>query len=193
MIIDDLPTGSIVIFFLNVFISWFFQFVGFLLTHIVATSHAAKYGSRAGLGLTMIQFGLYSRTVGVAGEEGGNGGPNDSQSDDWLAAVGQPDDSNTGQADDDGAFLVSSRDWVAFFFMTIGRYLPRISSYHLIDLLYLGWFILLSSVLSYWRVKRWERSIQRPEPTTPADIERDRAIRRNIQNVFGISYNDLSA
>ena len=58
MIIDDLPTGSPWLFFTNLFISFFFQFIGFLFTYLLHTSHAAKYGSRAGLGVTLIQFGL---------------------------------------------------------------------------------------------------------------------------------------
>ncbi|KAG5350727.1 Metal homeostatis protein BSD2 [Termitomyces sp. J132] len=43
MIIEDLPTGSPWLSFTNLFIS--FQFVGFLLTYLLHTSHAAKYGS----------------------------------------------------------------------------------------------------------------------------------------------------
>jgi hypothetical protein len=61
MVIDDLPTGSVLAFAANAFLSFFFQFVGFLMTYIMHTSHAAKFGSRAGLGLTLIQYGLYSR------------------------------------------------------------------------------------------------------------------------------------
>lgn len=54
-----------------------------------------------------------------------------------------------------------------------------------------GWFLLLSSVIGYWRVKRWERSIRSvaaSTPVTPEDIERDIAMRRNLESVFGISF-----
>lgn len=61
MIVDDLPTGSVVFFIATIFVSYFFQFVGFILTYLLHTSHAAKYGSRAGLGLTLIQYGFASR------------------------------------------------------------------------------------------------------------------------------------
>jgi hypothetical protein len=54
ILVDNLPTGSVFIFGANLFTSFFFQFVGFLLTYILATSHSARYGSRAGLGLTLI-------------------------------------------------------------------------------------------------------------------------------------------
>lgn len=36
-----------------------FDFIGFVLTFFLATSHAAREGARAGLGLTLIRYGLY--------------------------------------------------------------------------------------------------------------------------------------
>lgn len=41
-------------------------------------------------------------------------------------------------------------------------------------------------------MKRWEASLRRPpaDLTDPEEIERDQAIRRNIQNVFGITIED---
>lgn len=39
-----------------------FQFVGFLLTYVLHTTHSAKYGSRVGLGITLLQFGFSLRT-----------------------------------------------------------------------------------------------------------------------------------
>ena len=66
----------------------------------------------------------------------------------------------------------------------------RILIQDLYDLLS-GWFLLLSSIIGFWRVKRWERSLRSvPTPITTEDIERDIAIRRNIENVFGFSFND---
>jgi len=43
----------------NLAVSMCFQFVGFLLTYLLHTTHAAKCGSRAGLGITLIQYGFY--------------------------------------------------------------------------------------------------------------------------------------
>lgn len=62
MIVEDLPTGSFILFVSNTFISFFFGFVGFLLTYLLHTSHAAKFGSRAGLGMTLIQYGIVSKS-----------------------------------------------------------------------------------------------------------------------------------
>ena len=37
------------------------------------TTHAAKYGSRAGLGITLIQYGLFSRDDDAFGQSDGSG------------------------------------------------------------------------------------------------------------------------
>ena len=61
MVIDSLPTGSLFSFCWNLLVSISFQFVGFLLTYLLHTSHAARFGSRAGLGVTLIQYGFALR------------------------------------------------------------------------------------------------------------------------------------
>ncbi|KAF9453423.1 hypothetical protein P691DRAFT_800688 [Macrolepiota fuliginosa MF-IS2] len=173
MIIDDLPTGSFLIFCLNAFISFFFQFVGFLLTYLLHTSHAAKYGSRAGLGLTLIQFGFYSHTMGSDDIMNGAAADPTSSSDVWLSRtinITMDPTSTTAPTPDDADFSISSRDWLSFFFMT------------------LGWFLVLSSLIGFWRVKRWESALR--TPVTAEDIEYDRAVRRNIESVFGVSFGE---
>jgi hypothetical protein len=56
------PTGTIFSFLWNMLISISFQFVGFLLTYLLHTTHAARLGSRAGLGVTLIQYGFALRS-----------------------------------------------------------------------------------------------------------------------------------
>ncbi|KAJ3566142.1 hypothetical protein NP233_g7183 [Leucocoprinus birnbaumii] len=176
MIIDDLPTGSFLIFCLNAFIAYFFQFVGFLLTYLLHTSHAAKYGSRAGLGLTLIQFGFYSRSALTDGSGDVNAAVDPNSSSSLFPAainVTANPTSSTAPTPDDAILSVSSRDWLSFFFMT------------------LGWFLVLSSLISYWRVKRWESALRTPAVApTPQDLERERQVRRNIETVFGISFGE---
>jgi hypothetical protein len=54
-----------------------------------------------------------------------------------------------------------------------------------------GWFLLLSSIIGFWRVKRWESSIRASSTSNaPIDVERDIAIRRNIEQVFGTGYEE---
>lgn len=60
--VDGLAVGHIFGFVWNMVVSMSFQFVGFLLTYILHTTHASKQGSRAGLGITLIQYGFYLQT-----------------------------------------------------------------------------------------------------------------------------------
>jgi hypothetical protein len=198
MIIDDLPTGSFLIFCLNAFIAYFFQFVGFLLTYLLHTTHAAKYGSRAGLGLTLIQFGFYSRTINPDGSGDNANGEADPVATSRLlnSNITAAATSTTAPTPDDAILSVSSRDWLSFFFMTLGknfRWLRCFLKAHVNPKKLPGWFLVLSSLISFWRVKRWESALRSPvAPPTAEDLERDRAIRRNIENVFGIDFGEAN-
>lgn len=110
MIIDDLPSGSLWTFALTLVTSYFFQFVGFLLTYLLHTSHAGMYGSRAGLGLTLIQYGFYSRTAqsGVVQTSG------------ELEPPFQTSDPSSVQSMPAQSGSMSSREWISFFLMTLG-------------------------------------------------------------------------
>ncbi|CAG8567904.1 15281_t:CDS:2 [Acaulospora morrowiae] len=61
MLVEGLPVGNFFGFVWNMLVSMSFQFVGFLLTYLLHTTHAAKNGSRAGLGITLVQYGFYLR------------------------------------------------------------------------------------------------------------------------------------
>lgn len=61
--INGLPVGTIFGFLWNMLISFSFQFIGFLLTYLLHTTHAAKNGSKAGLGTTLVQYGFYMRSI----------------------------------------------------------------------------------------------------------------------------------
>ncbi|KAG5518148.1 hypothetical protein PMAC_003334 [Pneumocystis sp. 'macacae'] len=61
--ISGLPIGNIFGFLWNMLISFSFQFIGFLLTYLLHTTYAAKCGSKAGLGTTLIQYGFYMRSI----------------------------------------------------------------------------------------------------------------------------------
>jgi hypothetical protein len=133
--VDDLPAGSPFLFAANLLTSFFFQFVGFLLTYLLHTSHAAKYGSRAGLGLTLIQYGFYSRADrGVDGIVDGSAGDGEVVTDgiNWhgdgsksskppLLSTPPPAPSSTEAPSSDSPFGVSSREWMSFLLMTLGE------------------------------------------------------------------------
>ncbi|ODQ64224.1 hypothetical protein NADFUDRAFT_83782 [Nadsonia fulvescens var. elongata DSM 6958] len=67
--VDGLPVGTPLNFLWNLAISVAFQVVGFLLTYLLHTSHAAKQGSRAGLGFTILQFGYFMLLGQSSGKE----------------------------------------------------------------------------------------------------------------------------
>ncbi|KAJ9479561.1 Metal homeostatis protein BSD2 [Pseudozyma hubeiensis] len=189
LIVEGLAVGNFFGFAWNLLVSMTFQFVGFLLTYLLHTTHAARCGSRAGLGVTLIQYGFYLRTRAAEIAEGkiigsgdfngggvavspGAGGAGwfgeDADAGDggvrrrrgWLSRTVQP-----AQPSVDGATLADlfaaqadgqpvnvgdqsitdsmsqSTEWLAYVLMVI------------------GWTILLSSMLSYWRIWRWGKSL----------------------------------
>ncbi|KAF2433717.1 metal homeostatis protein bsd2 [Tothia fuscella] len=146
--VDGLPVGSIFSFIWNAMISMSFQIVGFLLTYLLHTTHAAKNGSCAGLGITLIQFGFSMK--GSSGSKGG-GSPTDPASGDFSGAPTDPNahdfDPTTagGGSGVDGAAVaaaaaegITTSDWFAYILMIV------------------GWFILIRSVSDFLRARRHE-------------------------------------
>ncbi|KAI8320832.1 hypothetical protein GQ54DRAFT_200747 [Martensiomyces pterosporus] len=62
LLVEGLPVGSVGVFMVNLIVSTAFQIVGYMLTFLLHSSHAAKNGSLAGLGITFFNFGFYIRT-----------------------------------------------------------------------------------------------------------------------------------
>ncbi|KAJ2782864.1 hypothetical protein H4R18_002013 [Coemansia javaensis] len=62
LLVEGLPVGSAAVFVANMVVSALFQVVGYMLTFLLHSSHAARNGSLAGLGITFMNFGLYIRT-----------------------------------------------------------------------------------------------------------------------------------
>lgn len=184
MIVDDLPTGHLTFFIINMLVSYFFSFVGFLLTYLLHTSHAAKYGSRAGLGLTLIQYGFISRGRASEDQQTSEGLQGtlywNTTANPMVTPSAQPVPDlpyQNGTAPDAlsvEGYDLTGRDWMAFLFMT------------------LGWFLLLSSIVGYYRVKRWEHSIRTTTATPPSsdDHLHHDEIRRNIERAFFIPYDE---
>ncbi|KAG7666439.1 uncharacterized protein J8A68_000030 [[Candida] subhashii] len=55
--VEGLPVGNVANFVWNGLVSVAFQFVGFILCYLLHTSHAAKEGSKVGLGITLVMYG----------------------------------------------------------------------------------------------------------------------------------------
>jgi len=114
------------------------------MTSVLASTHAARFGSRAGLGTTLIQTGYYMTQQDNQVQEGTV----------WPAP---PDNSDASTAAAEGQ--ATSAPGVMGDGMTSAEF-NAISQWLSFLLMAVGWLILLSSILGFWRVKRFERSIQ---------------------------------
>ena len=141
-------------------ISMSFQLVGFLLTYLLHTTHAAKNGSRAGLGITLVQYGFYmrssaSRDANPLPEDPQYGPPMDPNNPNFdpskladsaaaIAAMAQTqakvateNSSNSGG----GLASLASSEWFAYVLMIV------------------GWFILIRAVSDYFKARRHEQLV----------------------------------
>ena len=123
-------------------ISMSFQLVGFLLTYLLHTTHAAKNGSRAGLGLTLVQYGFYMKGSNDIDSGGGGGGqygtPPDPNSHNFDPnTVGE----NSSGGDGDGISAISTSEWISYVLMIV------------------GWFILIRAVSDFLRARRHEQLV----------------------------------
>ncbi|KAK2865217.1 hypothetical protein FQN49_003793 [Arthroderma sp. PD_2] len=159
--VEGLPVGSVFSFVWNGMISTSFQLVGFLLTYLLHTTHAAKNGSRAGLGLTMVQYGFYMRNSNDynppdpdSGEDG-YVNPPDPNSHDFNP--GSMEGSSGQTAPLQG---LTTSDWLSYVLMVV------------------GWFILIRAISDYLRARRHEQLVlQSPTRGLPIPIiaENERA------------------
>ncbi|KIM68826.1 hypothetical protein SCLCIDRAFT_1209033 [Scleroderma citrinum Foug A] len=183
VIVEALPTGTLFVFLWNALVSTTFQFIGFVLTWVMSTTHAARFGSRAGLGVTLIQWGLGLRArLDEAGSWGRPTFATAKEADEYYQSIGlfnssaselpptptqstAPDGSQMDDTWPGDSVLTSpmATEWLSFLFMTA------------------GWFLLLTSGLGFWRVKRWEKSILAPsaptsDPPPPATEDHTRSL-----------------
>ena len=147
-------------------ISMSFQLVGFLLTYLLHTTHAAKNGSRAGLGITLVQYGFYMKGASsIPGPSGGSDPnyvqPPDPNSHDFNPETIGQDAAAAAQGDSSGGIGdVASSDWFAYALMI------------------LGWFILIRAVSDFVRARRMEQLVlQSPDRglNTPIIAEGERS------------------
>lgn len=165
-------------------ISMSFQLVGFLLTYLLHTTHAAKNGSRAGLGVTLVQYGFYMRAGAHKSTPTppSNGGgdtpfapPPDPNNHDFdpnsfsdgaaaSAAAAMSQGSQAASASGSSALSsVASSDWLAYALMIV------------------GWFILIRAVSDFFKARRHEQLVlQSPDRglnvPVVADTERPESV-----------------
>ncbi|KAL8747500.1 MAG: hypothetical protein Q9190_000629 [Brigantiaea leucoxantha] len=161
--VDGLPVGSLFSFVWNGMISMSFQFVGFLLTYLLHTTHAAKNGSRAGLGINIIQYGFFMRSRPSSPQKDTNAGegmaqPPDPNSIDFdpnsvsdnaaataaaAAMAASNQNGGTSSSSSSGLASIASSEWLAYALMIV------------------GWFILIRAVSDFFKARRHEQLVLR--------------------------------
>ena len=121
-----------------------FQLVGFLLTYLLHTTHAAKNGSRAGLGLTLVQYGFYMKGGSEPKPDEGTSDqytpPPDPNSHNFDPNPGAGNGAGTG--DGGGAVsAITTSEWISYILMIV------------------GWFILIRAVSDFLRARRHEQLV----------------------------------
>lgn len=155
--IEGLPVGNMANLVWNIIVSTCFQFIGFLITYMLHTSHAAKQGSRFGLGLTFLSYGYSMIPNDVVSKVGKHKSlhriePADPNNYDDLNI-------NTKQLPQDefesqlSHGIEDEKQSVPFLAVAIGL---------------LGIFILLKSIIDFIKIKRKERKyLAQTETTIP--------------------------
>lgn len=154
--LEGLPVGNIANLIWNMVVSSSFQFIGFLITYVLHTSHAAKQGSRFGLGITFMGY-AYSMI------------PNDVRSkvgrDKNVDRVKLPDPN-----DHDDLHLSSSPtvqdDYISD--LSAGAHQEKLELPVLAVVTgVLGVFIMLKSLYDYIQIKRRERKYLSQDNSSP--------------------------
>ena len=167
--VDGLPVGSLFSFVWNGMISMSFQLVGFLLTYLLHTTHAAKNGSRAGLGITLVQYGFFmkgSSSLKQGSPEPQFGQPLDPNSHDFdpstvsdsaataVAAMASSQGGLDNENSSGGFSGMASTEWLAYILMIV------------------GWFILIRAVSDFFKARRHEQLVLQSPGRLVAEGER---------------------
>lgn len=127
-------------------ISMSFQLVGFLLTYLLHTTHAAKNGSKAGLGITMVQYGFLMR--------GSSSKPPDAVVDPTEPQFPNAHDFDPAQVADATTVAASSSTASSSSITSVAS-----SEWLAYALMIVGWFILIRSVSDFLRARRHEQLV----------------------------------
>ena len=147
--IDGLPVGSFFSFAWNGIISMAFQLVGFLLTYLLHTTHAARNGSRAGLGVTLINYGFTMRGLSNRGKNNAEpqyNHPSHPDSHDFDTSTFSGPAATVGAIANSHAASGSHRSYPA------GEWLAYV-------LMIVGWIILIKAITDFVKARRHEQLI----------------------------------
>ncbi|MCJ1314287.1 hypothetical protein MMC25_007967 [Agyrium rufum] len=161
--VDGLPVGSLFSFVWNGVISMSFQLVGFLLTYLLHTTHAAKNGSRAGLGINLIHYGFYMKS-----STSRNSGSVDTPvgSDTNVPMDPNAHDFDPHAVADSTASVMAAAMAAAQIEQKDGNGDPAQSGFPAAEwmayvLMIVGWFILIRAVTDFIKARRHEQLVLR--------------------------------
>ncbi|KAL8674312.1 MAG: hypothetical protein Q9168_001305 [Polycauliona sp. 1 TL-2023] len=157
--VDGLPVGSLFSFIWNGMISMSFQLVGFLLTYLLHTTHAAKNGSRAGLGITLIQYGFYMRGASNSRKSPPTSDPSFSQPSNPNSVDFDPNAVTDGAAAAAAAAMAATQTSTAHTQSILSSIAT--SEWLAYGLMIVGWFILIRALSDFFRARRHEQLVLR--------------------------------
>ncbi|VVT53145.1 uncharacterized protein SAPINGB_P003426 [Magnusiomyces paraingens] len=168
--IDGLPVGSPINFIWNMMVSAAFQFVGFLLTYLLHTSHAAKHGSRAGLGFTLFQYGFYLQPS-INGSSSSSSGAPTGPDREFEPSDPNNYDLSSNHDDISGSYHKAAIAASSVTTTSSGDPSSSASGWISIILMVLGFCIVAKSIFDYVRVRRMEMMIVQSPSSVIVDPE----------------------
>lgn len=157
--VEGLPVGNIANLVWNILVTAAFQFVGFVLCYLLHTSHAAKEGSRAGLGITFVYYGygMIPSNFGHADKIPDRYEPND------------PNlfDIDKSQSVSDGSKLDNYKSGLFQQHSESTELENNQTPYFAYGIIAFGIFIVVKSLIDYYRVKKMEKVILSPPTDQP--------------------------
>lgn len=156
--VEGLPVGNIANFVWNALVTVAFQFVGFLLCYLLHTSHAAKHGSRAGLGITFILYGwdLVPANFGSSSD---------------LPVKYEPKNPNNYNIDINSPIDEAGiDDFTSELTLKVTEETVNTTPYIAYGLIAFGLLMILKAFVDYFRVKQMEKVILHPPSNSSPSI-----------------------
>lgn len=155
--VQGLPVGNLANFVWNALVTVAFQLVGFILCYLLHTSHAAKQGTRAGLGIMILMFG-YDKLPSNFGRA------------DKIPVRYEPEDPNMIDVTKSLSIKAGSKIDEYHLSLFNKNDFPVLENtktpYFAYGLIAFGIFIMLKALVDYYKVKQKEKRILAPQAQT---------------------------
>lgn len=155
--VQGLPVGNLANFVWNALVTVAFQLVGFILCYLLHTSHAAKQGTRAGLGIIILMLG-WDRIPSNFGRA------------DQIPVRYEPEDPNmidvTKSLSIKAGSKVDEYHLALFNKLEFSKLENTKTPYAAYGLIAFGIFVVLMALVDYFKVKQKEKRILAPQALT---------------------------